>query len=262
MEIKESTLSYLGDYRSIFEPEFFSEIGSTNDYLKEIASKETKTWHTVIASAQTAGRGRQGRSFSSPAETGLYLSILLRPTPHPELAVRITTAAAVAACQAIEACTDEHPQIKWVNDVFLHDKKVCGILTEASVNPDSRELEWAVMGIGFNVYEPNGGFPDELKDIAGPISEKKIPGLRGHLAAEFLKDFYRICSNISEADHSEEYKKRCFVIGRDINVISGDSIRAAKAVDINKECHLIVRYEDGTLDTLSSGEISIRLKDH
>lgn len=261
-----SIRTYLGEYASVFEPEVFREISSTNSYLKEKASdslhgsteNEVKTWHTVIASAQTAGRGRKGRSFISPPGTGLYLSVLLRPKADAGLAARITTAAAVAACVSIEACTEEHPQIKWVNDIYLRGKKVCGILTEASIGLESGGLDWAVMGIGFNVYEPEGGFPEELRETAGPIATERQRDLRSRIAAAFLKEFYRICSDLEGADLSEEYRKRCFLIGKEINVISGDKVTPATALDVDRECHLIVRYADGSTESLSSGEVSVR----
>ncbi len=258
--------SCLAEDADLFDLEIFPEITSTNTYLKEKAAlaqrsgdpDSLRTWHTVIASAQTAGRGRLGRTFASPAGTGLYMSVLLRPETGAGTAARITTAAAVAACTAIESCTEEHPRIKWVNDVFVRGKKACGILTEASVRPETGRLDWAVMGIGFNVYEPSGGFPAELREIAGAIAEEKRPDLRSRIAAAFLRAFYRLCSDLENADYAEEYKRRCFLIGREINVISGDSVAAAKALDLDSECRLIVRYADGSTAALSSGEVSVR----
>ncbi len=258
----------LGELAELFEPEVFSEIDSTNTYLKKLASQagqshtqDLKTWHTVIASCQTAGRGRMGRTFLSPAETGLYLSVLLRPKTAAGPATRITTAAAVAACLAIESCTEERPQIKWVNDVFIRGKKACGILTEASADPKTGSLDWAVMGIGFNVYEPEGGFPEELRGIAGPIATVRQRDLRSRLAASFLREFYSICRDLEEADYYEAYRKRSFLIGRSINVIRGASVRPAVALDVDRECRLVVRYEDGSEERLSSGEVSVRAAD-
>ncbi|MBQ7558414.1 MAG: biotin--[Lachnospiraceae bacterium] len=261
-----SIRTYLGEYASVFEPEVFREISSTNSYLKEKASdslhgsteNEVKTWHTVIASAQTAGRGRKGRSFISPPGTGLYLSVLLRPKADAGLAARITTAAAVAACVSIEACTEEHPQIKWVNDIYLRGKKVCGILTEASIGLESGGLDWAVMGIGMNVYEPEESYPEALQEIAGAIAEKRENNLRCRLAASFLLHFHRLCSELESGRFAEEYRERNFLIGRQVLVIRGGEERAATALDVDRECRLSVRYEDGSRETLSSGEVRIR----
>ncbi len=261
-----SIRKYLGELSDIFEPEVFQIIGSTNTYLKEKAAEaqksgkpdQLKEWHTVIASGQSAGRGRLGRSFSSPAETGLYLSVLLRPRIAAERAVGITTAAAVAACRSIEACTGGQAQIKWVNDIFMRGKKVCGILTEASVQPNSGRLDWAVMGIGFNVYEPQGGFPEELREIAGPVAEKRQPDLRSRIAAVFLREFRALCRDLESAGFAEEYRERSFLPGRKISVLRGGTVRPATALDIDSECRLIVRYEDGSTEALSSGEVSVR----
>ena len=263
---EDSVRSYLGEFSRAFELEVFSEIDSTNTYLKAKAVEAQhsgwrgglKEWHTVIASGQSAGRGRLGRSFCSPAGTGLYLSVLLRPAGTAESAVRITTAAAVAACRAIESCTDACPQIKWVNDIFVRGKKACGILTEASVNMETGRLDWAVMGIGFNVYEPEGGFPEEIRDIAGAIAAQRQRDLRSRLAAAFLVEFQSLCRNLEGTDYHEEYRERSFLIGREINVLRGDMARPALALDIDSDCHLIVRYEDGTTEALSSGEVSVR----
>ncbi|MCR4591468.1 MAG: biotin--[acetyl-CoA-carboxylase] ligase [Lachnospiraceae bacterium] len=261
-----SLRKYLGEEASLFDLTVFQETGSTNDYLKKQAPGLTGEdspggggkWHAVIASSQTAGRGRKGRSFLSPPGTGVYLSILLRPETDAGTATRITTAAAVAACLAIEENTDEKPVIKWVNDVFIRGKKVCGILTEASLDMESGNIEWAVMGIGFNIYEPEGGFPDELKDIAGAVSGRRENDLRSRIAAGFLKRFTALCLDLNNAVFQEEYRKRCFLIGQNINVLSGNSVKPAQALDIDSECHLIVRYEDGTEEALSSGEVSVR----
>lgn len=251
---------YLGKYSEIFTPEFFPEINSTNTYLKNRVTNDPglKTWHTVIASAQSAGRGRKGRSFLSPAGTGLYLSVLLRPGTDTETSERITTKAAVAACLAIEECTGEKTGIKWVNDIFVRGKKAAGILTEGCVEPGELSPKWVVMGIGFNVFEPEGGFPKELKEIAGAITRDRDPDLRARIASVFLKEFYRICSGPNEG-YYEEYRQRSFIPGNRINVISGDSVIPAYALDVDRECHLVVRYEDGREETLSSGEVSVRM---
>ena len=257
---------YLGDLNSALELEVLSETDSTNSYLRNIAISAQhngtlpalRPWHVVVASSQTAGRGRMGRTFVSPAGTGIYLSVLLRPSFDTNLAVRMTTAAAVAACQAIEACTDERPQIKWVNDVYVRNRKVCGILTEASINFETGVPDWVILGIGFNVYLPEGGFPPELKDIAGAITETRSQNLRSRIAAEFLTSFHRICSDLNNSEYSEEYKRRSFLLGQRIDVLKIDGPVPATAIDIDEECRLIVRYDDQSTEVLSSGEVSVR----
>ena len=262
---RNAILRYLGDAASLYDVEVLLEVDSTNTYLKRLAPQlkaekrgETAPWRAVIAGYQTAGRGRMGRTFVSPAGTGVYLSVFMTPHLLAQQAVRITTAAAVAACRAIEACTDRQPKIKWVNDILIDGKKTCGILTEASMDLESGGLDWAVMGIGFNVYEPKGGFPEELRHIAGPIAAERRRDLRSRIAASFLQQFHSICVDLEAGGFAAEYKARSFLIGQPVNVLrSGDS-RPATVLDIDGECRLLVRYEDGSTEALSSGEVSVR----
>ena len=257
---------YLGAAAPLYEVEVLQEIDSTNTYLKRLAPqlKANKgapdaPWHAVIAGSQNAGRGRMGRTFVSPAGTGVYLSVFLTPRLSAQKAVRITTAAAVAACRAIEACVpNRQPKIKWVNDILIDGKKTCGILTEASIDLESGGMDWAIMGIGFNVYAPEGGFPEALKPIAGPIALSRQRDLRSRIAAAFLKSFHEVCADLENGDFAAEYKRRSFLIGQPITVIRGDALRPATACDIDDECRLLVRYEDGSGEALSSGEVSVR----
>ena len=248
---------YLGDDEKFFNLEVLPNVASTNDYLKEKAGSLPE-WSVVISREQSLGKGRLGRSFYSPSKTGLYLSVLLRPSFEAEKAVKITTAAAVSACLAIEEISDVKPEIKWVNDVFVEGKKVCGILTEAAFNMELGLLDWAIMGIGFNIYEPEEGFPEEIKDIAGPVLKAQKKDFKSMLTASFLKNFRHICQTIETETFSDEYKKRCFVIGRKINVIKGNAKIPATALDVDSECRLLVEYEDGKQELLSTGEVSIR----
>ena len=253
----ESIRKYLGDEAGSYPLEVLKETVSTNSLMKERA-ESLPEWFTLIAGSQSGGRGRSGRSFYSPPGTGVYISIIQRPSIPADQATRITTAAAVAACRAIEECSDSKAVIKWVNDVFVNGKKVCGILTEASFNMESGTLDWAVMGIGFNVYEPEGGFPGEIARTAGPIVKEKQKDLRSRIAASFMKHFRLVCANLNKPDFYEEYRNRSFIIGRRINVLKGSETQPATAIEIDDECRLIVRYDNGREETLSSGEVSIR----
>jgi len=248
---------YLGTEGSRFNLNVFHTIPSTNTWLKENA-EELPGWSVAIAGNQTSGRGRSGRSFFSPDGTGIYLSILIKERIGFEDAGRLTTAAAVAACNAIEHCTSENPSIKWVNDVFVRNRKVCGILTEANINYETGSPDYIVTGIGFNVYEPENGFPDEIKEIAGSISQNKEKDLRSSLAAFFINDFYRLCRDLHDTVLFDEYKKKCFILGHRINVLSGKDSREAFAVDLKKDFALLVRYDDGSEEALKAGEVSTR----
>lgn len=235
------------------------ETGSTNTLLREKANAGAAEGCTIIAGAQTEGRGRMGRSFYSPADTGIYMSILLRPVElTPVQAVGLTTMAAVAACEAIEEVSGRQAQIKWVNDIFMDGKKVSGILTEAALGLESGSLDYVIVGIGINAYPPKEGFPQEIDRIAGAVFPKRQNDGKNHLAAAFLNRFMEYYSKKQNADYVEKYRERSLVIGKEIRVLSSGGERKALALDVDKECHLLVRYEDGSTERLSSGEISIR----
>lgn len=230
---------------------------STNALLRQRAAEGAREGCVILSNQQTQGRGRLGREFYSPPDTGVYMSLLLRPRDlEPSQAVKITTMAAVAACRAIEAVSGKHAAIKWVNDIFLSGKKVCGILTEGSYNLETGKLGDVVLGIGFNVYPPAGGFPEELADIAGSIFQNQVDEGKNRLAASFLNHFLEIYH--SPNGYAREYRERSMVIGRAIRVLAPSGERAAYALDVDKGCRLVVRYDDGSVDTLSSAEISIR----
>lgn len=235
------------------------ETGSTNTVLREKANEGAAEGCTVIAGVQTAGRGRMGRSFYSLGDIGVYTSVLLRPTDlTPVQAIGLTTMAAVAVCEAIEEVSGRQAQIKWVNDVFMDGKKVSGILTEASMGLESGSLDYVIVGVGINAYAPKEGFPKEIEQIAGAVFQERQNDGKNHLAAEFLNHFMEYYGRRQEMDYVEKYRERCFVIGKEIRVLSSHGERKALALDVDEECHLLVRYEDGSTERLSSGEISIR----
>ena len=234
-------------------------VTSTNAVLKEFAAKGAREGPVLAASEQTAGRGRFARSFFSPSDSGVYMSILLRPSLSCEKAVHITTAAAVAVAEAAEELTGRKTGIKWVNDVLIENRKISGILTEAAINIESGTLDYAILGIGLNAYVPDGGFPDEISGIAGAIFDERKSGQRARLAALVLEKFFGYYEKIGSADCLEAYRKRCIVPGREITVISVDGSKPATAVGIDDNYRLHVIYPDQSQEFLSSGEISIKL---
>lgn len=237
------------------------QIDSTNTRLKQMVTEGEHRDMVLLAEEQTQGRGRFGRAFFSPYGTGLYMSFLL----HPQLQYRegelLTISAAVAVAKAIEKISGEEAQIKWVNDIWMRGRKIAGILTEASTSLESGQLEYAIIGIGINVTEPAQGFPEELKDIAHSVFPKAIKkeNLRNQLAGEIINQFMSYYRKIREREFLEEYKKRSFVVGKDISVLRMGQKRNAKALEVDNQCHLKVQYEDGTIEYLSSGEVSIRV---
>ena len=238
----------------------FKTVDSTNTVLKQKAAEGASEGTVVISAQQTASRGRLGRSFFSPSDSGLYISILIRPKAEASEAVNVTTAAAVAVCEAIEAVTEKKASIKWVNDIWIENRKVCGILTEAAFNMENGKIDYAVMGAGVNVYTPDGGFPEELKGIASSIcGESKASGLRNILAAEIISRFLEYSKDLSGKSYIDKYREKCFVVGKRVTVVSGDKKEEALVLGIDDGFKLLVRYDDGREDRLSSGEISIRL---
>jgi len=234
---------------------------STNTLLWQHALGGAMDGTVLIAKSQTGGRGRLGRSFCSE-QGGLYLSLLLRPNIDAADACLITPVAALAVAQAIEKITGIKASIKWVNDVFCRGKKVCGILTEASINPLTAKVDFVVVGVGLNVYKPADGFPTELREIADALFEHndQKQGFLDKLTAEIVRLITKYSANLKSESLLREYKSRCFVIGSDVNVCRGDESFAARAVDITKDYALVVQDGNGDRRALISGEVSVRPK--
>ncbi len=259
----------LGSFKNIppdFSIRIIDCVDSTNSYLKRHSDELTKGNHLLIALSQTSGRGRMGRSFKSP-ESGIYMSLLLHPQIPASESLHLTTLAAVAVSEAIENVCKINADIKWVNDIYVNHKKVCGILTEASINNKTFSLNYAIVGIGINVEEPDGGFDREISSIAGALYKtKKAPkDTYNRLIASIIERFFYYYLNSDKKNFLSEYKKRSCIIGRKIyiieNIFEPNKLIGATALDIDEECHLIVRLNDGTIKELSSGDVSIRTED-
>ena len=238
----------------------YDAVASTNLVLRDLAAKGAPEGTVVVAARQTGGRGRKGRSFFSPENTGVYVSLLLKPKIAPDDATLITTTAAVAVCEAVEALSDRKAGIKWVNDVFVDGKKICGILTEGSFDMESGQFEYAVLGTGINVYTPADGFPEELRNVAGSVFPAPVPDAKNRMIAAYLNSFLALYRDLGGKETIAEYRRRSFVLGKPVTVIAADRQTPARALDVDERCRLIVEYEDGRRETLSSGEISVKLK--
>ena len=230
----------------------YESIDSTNLSAKNFAREGTSLPFLVTADSQTAGRGRLGRSFYSPAETGIYMSLAIGPFPTPADAVFITTATAVAVSDAIISLTGKSPGIKWVNDIYLGGKKICGILAESQKIPDGYAV---IVGIGLNMTTSH--FPEDISAIAGAL-ETDIP--KEQMIAGITENLLEICSTPSDASIIERYKSRSIVLGKEITYSLNDKIKTGVATDIDRFGGLVVRTENGDITTLSSGEISVRVK--
>lgn len=244
----------------VFDVRVLPETGSTNDDIKRAAEAGAGEFTVIAAERQHSGKGRMGRSFYSPQNTGIYFSILLRPQMPVEDALYITTAAAAATAQAIEAVCGKQAGIKWVNDIFIDGKKVCGILTEASIDMESGSLAYAVLGIGVNVAPPEGDFPAELTSIAGSVcrSGEYRPGMRSRLLAAILDGFYEYYTAFPARNFLDAYRSRSILTGRQVTVHRGDLQYPAQVTGIDDCCRLCI-LRDGRPELLSSGEVSVRL---
>ena len=248
----EGIVSALPECLSDMDIHVLPETGSTNNDCKRLIAEGIKGYTLVVAEKQLAGKGRLGRSFYSP-EGSIYMSLAFRTEAEISDAVKLTTAASVAVVRAIESLTDYKPLIKWVNDVYLDGKKICGILTEGVTDLESGQIRHIVIGIGLNCGK--GDFPEELRDIAGSINRRGVS--RNRFIAAITKE---LIACIEGGDFMDYYRKCSFVLGKDINFIKNGLATPAKAIAIDDSGALIVRTEDGTELRLNTGEISLRLR--
>lgn len=232
----------------------FSEIDSTNEYAKQLSRTETGDV-MVIASRQTAGKGRLGRTFHSP-DGGIYMSLLLHPTLPTEKISLITVMASVAMRRTIESVCQKEALIKWVNDIYLDGKKVCGILTEGSFDAENNKFKYIILGVGINVFEPTDGFPDELKNIATSIFPTKIDGIKDSIISVFTDNFFSIYENYENTDYLNEYREKNIVLGKDIEYIKDNELHKATATGIDGFANLTV-IENGKKISLNAGEVKI-----
>ena len=242
----------------IFQVDVRKSVTSTNTVLKEEAEAGLPQGYVVAAETQTAGKGRQGRSFYSPPVHGVYFSVLLRFGEKSADASLITCAAAVAAARAIEDVFDKNVGIKWVNDLFLDEKKVCGILTEANINMEDGRVESAVLGIGINITKPPDGYPKEIETVATSLIDRHANDKpRCRLIAKTLDYFWEYYLNLSALEFLEQYRSRSILIGRDVYVMHPNEKKLANVITIDEKCRLVVRYETGEIAALNSGEVSV-----
>ena len=256
-------------------------VDSTNRYLVQMAHEGAPDGQVVIANSQTAGRGRLSRSFHSPEGMGVYFSYLIRPEQSakiqenndalqsgavkeelsPAAWTKVTSMTAVAVSDAVEVVCGVRPRIKWVNDLYLGEKKICGILTQMDTEPGSGQVRSIVIGVGVNVHHKTEDFPEEIRDVAGSLlteTGKHIP--RMLLASEMTRAMDRMRASIADPDghYLARYREASMLPGTDVTVISGDVQRTAKALSIEDDYALRVRYDDGTEECLRGGEVSIR----
>lgn len=231
--------------------EYYKTLDSTNNVAKRIIAEGEDDVLLVVGEEQTAGRGRQGKSFYSPQGTGIYMSLVVHPMIELQNAVTATTAAAVAVCRAIETLTDKKPMIKWVNDVYLNGKKICGILTEAVTDFETQTVSSIIIGVGINLTTKD--FPRDVQNASCLNADVKRAELIGAVANELNRI---VCSGYGE--FMEYYRAHSLVVGEDIVFIKNGVSTSARVVGIDDFGGLEVELADGTRTTLRSGEITVR----
>lgn len=238
--------------------DYEDEIVSTNDRAKALARNGAKEGLLVIADKQSGGKGRLGRSWESPAGTGIWMSLVLRPKISPQYASQLTLVAGLCLCETIEKVTGLKAQIKWPNDVVVGGKKVCGILTEMSAEIDG--INYIVVGIGINVNMTE--FPENLTYASSLAIEGQKEYCRRSLIKDFLERFevdymkYKAKPNLE--DFLERYEKNCITLNKRVKLIMGEEEIIAEAEHVTKEGALQVMLPDGTKKEVSSGEVSVR----
>lgn len=230
---------------------YYPEIDSTNTEAKRLLSSGVKAPFVVIAETQTGGRGRRGRSFISN-KWGTYYSLVVENDDSFNTE-SVTTRSCLGTADAIDSL-GFNTKIKWVNDIYLNNKKCVGILTEGVISLEENRVSEVIIGIGVNYLTKE--FPDELKDICISL----YPNGNAPLTrSEFLAlQIEKVLSSLHEENYIKRYREKCFVIGLDINVIKLDSVKKAKCLDVDDNAHLVVKYEDGEIEHISSGEVTIR----
>ena len=262
------TRDYLQEHISIpCKIQIDDVVDSTNRLAREC--QITDQPRLFIANEQTKGRGRLGRSFYSPAHSGLYMSVAFRPDFGLDKAMLITTYAAVAVCRAIDQMTGLRTKIKWVNDIYLNEKKLCGIMTEAESNFETGQIDKIVIGIGVNCFHTV--FPEDLQATATWLENPLREFTRAQLAAAIVNQLFDVLAESDRGRLLREYKSRSFILGEPIMIYNTLTVQSptkemrgirARAIDIDDNGGLVVEYMEGRrmreMETITTGEVSIR----
>ena len=238
--------------------ELYQTIASTNTYMKKLDHSDYPEGFTVIADHQTAGRGRFARKFYSPDKQGIYLSLLLKPNIDlPSISV-LTICAAIAVCRGVLKICDINAGIKWVNDIYIGGKKLCGILSEASMSAELQSIDSVVVGIGINT----GVVDDNVREIAASILEESGKrGIRNRLIAEVLNQFEDIYFGLDRGDKKKdiiaEYSQKLLFVGKEIRVTQHEKSYSAIVQGVDETGALIVCLSDGSISSITSGEINL-----
>ena len=233
-------------------------VDSTNTYAKELAKQGAPHGTVILADHQTGGRGRMGRSFSSPKGLGIYCSVILRPHAEPSGLLHLTPMMAEAARRAVMEATGLSPQIKWVNDLVVNGRKLCGILTEMGLK--GAKTDYVIVGVGINCNQKTEDFPAELQKIATSLSMELGKEADRETVMEAL--LHQIENASAELENPKRwmdaYRKNCITLGKEVQIIRGEEVRRGVAEDMDDTGALLIRLSDGSRERVESGEVSVR----
>lgn len=234
-------------------------VDSTNTYAKSLARQGAPHGTIIVAEEQTGGKGRLGRRFSSPRGVGIYCSVILRYDLPPEQLFLLTPMMAEAARRAVVQSTGVEPQVKWINDLVLNGRKLCGILTELAM--DAASLAYVVVGIGMNCNQQAEDFPPELRQLAGSLAQALGHSVdREQILRALIEQVRQAAAALVEnpAEWMADYRRHCITLGQDVQLIRNDQVRLAHVDDMDDRGALLVTLPDGTKETVFSGEVSVR----
>ncbi len=233
-------------------------VDSTNTYCKRIINDKTIHQTLVVANTQTSGKGRMGRTFFSPKNTGIYMSLILDCESMPLPTNLLTIAAGVAVCRTLKTLCNSVASIKWVNDIFIDGKKVCGILAESIADHKTSHLKYIILGIGINISTPDNIFPEYLNSIAGSIFPGDIS--RNKIIAQIVTELSDLYMDNDPDNLVNEYKSYSLVLGKKINFTLNGKNHTGIATDINNDGNLVVQSDNKKIVILKSGEVSLGSK--
>lgn len=238
----------------------YDEVSSTNDVLKKYAIEGAEDNTVIIANSQTKGKGRLGRSFFSPADTGIYFSILLRRNFSPDEAMFLTPAAAVCVANALGKYTQNKVEIKWVNDIYINDRKICGILSESAFNNDNTKTEFAIIGIGINLTKPLQDFPAEISSKAGFLLDNScvLDNIKTAVIADILNEFTSILNVFTLNSIYDAYVSRSWLTSKTVIADTGSEIFEAEVVGVDKSMRLVLKKTDGSIVAINCGEVNLK----
>jgi len=259
---KDSILHYIDNNFSSITVDFFNSVDSTNNVAKRKNFFSNEKYYLAVSREQTDGKGRMGRSFFSPKDKGIYMSLAIKLNMHIDKITKLTTATSVFVVKALKEVVGIDTQIKWINDIYYDDKKVCGILTESINDVETGIIDTIIVGIGINLYPCNNDIlPVDIKNMVGTILKGNNECLdfdRNELVANIINQILSNIYSINDFGLRDIYKKHSLILNENIVYTINGEERLGIAIDIDENGGLLIKNDCGEIITLSSGEISVR----